>query len=598
MFLKLEKLQARDLVDTSTVTDSQDPCLIIKVGNEEHETSRVKHAGANADFIESYELEIDGKGYADGSLEISVEVVNRGYGGKQRVHIGLAQASLKALLPAPSSSATTITLDLTHYAKSGEQKKKGKVMMVATLSDVPFATKDLEPVVIQQLNDDTKTELLTQAFGDVGELVDDFHCGYMGSSLICYGRLYVTTRYLCFYSRLFGRENKVRIPFDHVREITRSADIFKLKAILNVDAGRNYRFHSFWDFESSFRSVCHALDIFRDQRNLLIPVSNQATASEIVDESLPLAARRGSSSSATASTTTDEGEADDALQAFKKEAERSRGKTVVLSQQPLPVTLATFSRLFLEDDAPFSFKAFHESMKDSSVAVSLWQEVVECGLRPETAREIKFFKPVNLPGLASTRGVKMQNLKRFDEAGLLLCSCTHLEDVPAADCFSVDDTLEVASAVGGSGVLVTISFQVTFVKSTMMKSLIVGPTNSEMKKWMTTFFDYLKKACADSKTTGSSSGQEKDSTKQPVATAAAAGSSSTLAVPTDTTTSNPLTQLPSPYLLTILVSFAICFVALFAILTVLLFSLARDLHELTASVNRCQELLLRHKVDF
>lgn len=87
------------------------------------------------------------------------------------MHVGLGQASLKALLSAPSSP-TTITLDLTHYAKSGEQKKKGKVMMVATLSDVPFTTKDLEPVVIQQLNDDTKTELLTQAFGDVGELVD------------------------------------------------------------------------------------------------------------------------------------------------------------------------------------------------------------------------------------------------------------------------------------------------------------------------------------------------------------------------------------------------------------------------------------------
>lgn len=39
----------------------------------------------------------------------------------------------------------------------------------------------------------------------------------------------------------------------------------------------------------------------------------------------------------------------------------------------------------------------------------------------------------------------------------------------------------------------TISFQVTFVKSTMMKAFIESPTNSEMKKWLAAFFEHLKK---------------------------------------------------------------------------------------------------------
>lgn len=59
-------------------------------------------------------------------------------------------------------------------------------------------------------------------------------------------------------------------------------------------------------------------------------------------------------------------------------------------------------------------------------------------------REIKFFKPVNLPGLASTRGVKVQRYRRFEDAGLVLLSSTRLEDVPAADTFSVDDALVVS----------------------------------------------------------------------------------------------------------------------------------------------------------
>jgi hypothetical protein len=83
---------------------------------------------------------------------------------------------------------------------------------------------------------------------------------------------------------------------------------------------------------------------------------------------------------------------------------------------------------------------YHESVKDSNVVMTAWQTA---GAAHELGREIKFFKPVNLPGLASTRGVKLQNYRRFGDVGLLLSSSTRLEDVPAADAFSVDDTLEV-----------------------------------------------------------------------------------------------------------------------------------------------------------
>ena len=125
-------------------------------------------------------------------------------------------------------------------------------------------------------------------------------------------------------------------------------------------------------------------------------------------------------------------------------------------------------------------------------------------------REIKFHKPVNLPGLKSTRGMKVVDLSlhfsfhrplylylittsaysfpfrfliffsvltlshlpyplpsclvlfcsvlccstskvqryvRFGAAGLIVCSSTRLEDVPAADTFSVEDTLSVSGLV-------------------------------------------------------------------------------------------------------------------------------------------------------
>ena len=81
-------------------------------------------------------------------------------------------------------------------------------------------------------------------------------------------------------------------------------------------------------------------------------------------------------------------------------------------------------------------------MKDNSLVVTPWTEMP--GQRASYGREMKFFKPVNLPGLASTRGVKLQKYLRFDDIGLILCSSTRLEDVPCADSFSVEDTLVVS----------------------------------------------------------------------------------------------------------------------------------------------------------
>jgi hypothetical protein len=87
-----------------------------------------------------------------------------------------------------------------------------------------------------------------------------------------------------------------------------------------------------------------------------------------------------------------------------------------------------------------------------------------------------------------------------------------LEDVPAADTFTVDDALEVTalpsadgSSSSSSSVTVTISFQVTFVKSTFLRAMIESPTNSEMKKWMAAFFEALKRRCAEANSTSKAS---------------------------------------------------------------------------------------------
>lgn len=155
----------------------------------------------------------------------------------------------------------------------------------------------------------------------------------------------------------------------------------------------------------------------------------------------------------------------------------------------MDVSLKDFMALFVDETAPFSYKKYHETVKDTNLVASPWEEIPGAS---SFGREIKFFKPVNLPGLASTRGVKIQKYRKFGDYGLLLWSSTRLEDVPAADTFSVDDVLAV-NVLSDKSINVEITFQVTFLKSTYMKYIIETSTNTEMKKWLETFFNHLKR---------------------------------------------------------------------------------------------------------
>lgn len=47
----------------------------------------------------------------------------------------------------------------------------------------------------------------------------------------------------------------------------------------------------------------------------------------------------------------------DLSELMKTEVEKSKHKITVITQQPLPVSVATFAKLFIEEGAPFTYKA-------------------------------------------------------------------------------------------------------------------------------------------------------------------------------------------------------------------------------------------------
>lgn len=47
----------------------------------------------------------------------------------------------------------------------------------------------------------------------------DYHCAFL-STILLHGRIYATDRCILFYSKLFGREKKIMLPFSQIKGIT------------------------------------------------------------------------------------------------------------------------------------------------------------------------------------------------------------------------------------------------------------------------------------------------------------------------------------------------------------------------------------------
>ena len=173
---------------------------------------------------------------------------------------------------------------------------------------------------------------------------------------------------------------------------------------------------------------------------------------------------------------------------------KSNLKIAVISES-VPISISQFVNLFIVDDAEYSWMKYHERVGDDSLSCSNWEKTDDQNSAVECfSREIGFFKPVNLPGLKETRGIKKQTYWKYGKNGLIIQSSTKLKDVPSASAFSVEDI--VCITANGDSVNIDISFEVKFTKSTMLRYLIESSTRTEMGTWLKTMFKYMRSVCA------------------------------------------------------------------------------------------------------
>ena len=408
----------------------------------------------------------------------------------------------------------------------------------------------------------SREDILKQIFGDVGDLIVDLSCA-VESTVLLHGRMYITNRHLCFYSNIFGLEKKIRIPYSHITAITKEMTALVIPNALSVTTYRKeYLFRSFWDRDECYRllkdivtkyksgGVTAVVDVgYHNGKRGSVLNSNlerqRTNTSSSIDSTIQTKPKSTTVDSITTNIPNlshsdlhdqeeeEESGLHDSKNDFTDETQKARLKISVISGD-VNISLKEFAKLFIEENATYSYGKYHEEVNDTNVIVSPWAEMSSSLGK---GRDIKFLKPVNLPALKSTRGVKVQRYRKFGDLGLIVYSSTRylltrlftyslthlltysltrlltyslthlltyslthlltyshlrLEDVPAADTFSVEDVLIVKS-IGEDKINIDITFEVKFIKSTMFKYVIESNTNSEMTKWLEAFYHRLVK---------------------------------------------------------------------------------------------------------
>lgn len=97
---------------------------------------------------------------------------------------------------------------------------------------------------------------MLKVFGEgTGTIKADYSCA-IERKILLQGRMYVTEKFVLFYSNLFGFEKKIKVPYTHLVSIERTNTAAVIpNAIVLRTAKNEYTFRSFWDREESLRCV-------------------------------------------------------------------------------------------------------------------------------------------------------------------------------------------------------------------------------------------------------------------------------------------------------------------------------------------------------
>eukprot|EP01034_Spumella_vulgaris_P032732 gene32732-40401_t len=136
-------MQARDLKDTGSFLDPQDPALRVTVKDKDQQekiTARIKDAKTSAVFPEVFTFDISQAEY-DKGLEIEIEALNVSSSGS-KTHVGIGRAVLKTAVSTLDNKPVTFIVQLAHMKKKQPEEQKGVVELIGTLEVIGGGAKN------------------------------------------------------------------------------------------------------------------------------------------------------------------------------------------------------------------------------------------------------------------------------------------------------------------------------------------------------------------------------------------------------------------------------------------------------------------------
>ncbi|KDP28860.1 hypothetical protein JCGZ_14631 [Jatropha curcas] len=374
-------------------------------------------------------------------------------------------------------------------------------------------------------------------------LLQDFNCAFQ-ESILLQGHMYLFSRYICFYSNIFGFETKKIIPFIEVTSVKRAktAGIFP-NAIEIFAGGKKYFFASFLSRDEAFKLIndgwlqhCTDAKAITEQQESVSGSSTQDNGLVVIEkvnsfkEASELDAngrdKDTSPSNNHVSSPTPPVENDrvpetptelqdnaehnvepvgcmgpsSSTKAWRWNEEDTDAPEIQKSytrvgETKFPIKVEEFFNLFFSDDAISFVESFHKKCGDKEFRCSSWCPQEKFG----HTRNVSFQHPIKIYfGAKFGSCQEVQKFQVYRNSHMVIETSQEITDVPYGDYFRVEGLWDVAKDGDESneGCILQIYVDVAFSKKTVFKGKIVQSTLEECRDaygiWINMAHELLK----------------------------------------------------------------------------------------------------------
>ena len=346
------------------------------------------------------------------------------------------------------------------------------------------------------------TEFIKALFGDSGVVLGDFSCSYERQ----FGRLYVSTNAVFFYSNLFGFEKKLKIEHRHALEI----DLVRTTSLFIRTSDEEFIFRSFEDRQS-------VLELIRSCSSTQISTSSPPTelSSDVQsniqmvnnNDELMSSSEHDDEAQQNRNSCQDNSTEDilvpnslDGAMLWEQMKEKSSNWDSLVTMEKLPCKLTEFFDNCLRDSAPRSLSYFQSKvMGDSNVVLEAWAKNTategEANAADSLSRTIEFEHTTRW----AVAKVKRRQTYQICGKHAIIQNFTYLQGIPQADTFFVEDMWLLESGSDGD-IILNVKFRIVFNKQkTMLKSVISNRTKAEANEWFDKYLPFVRSQKLDQK---------------------------------------------------------------------------------------------------